>query len=184
VRFIAPELRTGGAGELRYDHGMIPAATIHGPRWRAIAARRDVKLAAWAVTLGATQALLLSDLAPSARAAVGVGLAMAAMAAVIAATVWFLRVMIPVAPRAIGVAAIVLLYGAVALRFGGDGRFAVAILAPAIIWALWLPRQLTARRACPRCADRRGRSRGRATCRPRRRTRAAPGSTRRRTRSR
>jgi hypothetical protein len=129
----------------------IPAATIHGARWRAFTARRDVKLGAWAITLGAMQALLLADAAPGTRAVVGAGLALAAMAGVVAATVWFLRVMIPVAPRALGIAATALLYGAVAIRFGES---APAILAPAIIWACWLPRDATTRRACPRCADR------------------------------
>ena len=131
----------------------IPAATIHGARWRSFTARREVKVATWAITLGAMQALLLSDAAPSARAVVGVGVALAVMAVVVASTVWFLRVMIPVAPRAIGIAATVLFYGAVALRVGPDARFALAILAPAIIWALWLPRS-SLRPACPRCADR------------------------------
>jgi len=131
---------------------VIPAAHIHGAAtWRASlrAARRSRggRVAIWSATLGATQAALLlaaaGEQAETARAFVGLGVVLSLIAAIVVGTVWFVRFAIPVrwgrhVNAVLGTAAF---YSATLFASPAHaGLLATTLLAPALVWSLWLPR--------------------------------------------
>jgi hypothetical protein len=133
---------------------VIPAAHIHGEhafgawvraarRWRRESAAGRV--VSWSASLGATQAVLLVALAgtrPDLAPALAVlGLVFTTMAALAVGTAWLVRMAVPIAPRALGALVPILFYTAVVIAGGGvRALLAISLLAPAMVWAAWLPR--------------------------------------------
>ena len=112
-------------------------------RWRRT--RTSGRIASWSLGLAAAQTALLVALAPPVARDVRVALptltvALAGLAAMVVAMVWFARMLAPGAARAIPAIAVLFVYGGLSLLIPG-GRLVVALatLPAALAATAWLP---------------------------------------------
>jgi hypothetical protein len=134
---------------------VLPPAHVHGhggSRWRARAraARRwrrespGGRMVTWSATLGAAQSALLVAMAGArgvmAAAVIGLSVVLALAALLVVATVWLLRLALPVRPRALAIVVPLAFYGAAALASpAAGGVLAATLLLPSLVWARWMP---------------------------------------------
>lgn len=151
---------------------MVPRARIDNAGWsdrlaaRARAFRRwrrastAGRVASWALSLGAVQAGLLLLLAPPVARQPAVALptlaiALAGLAAMVIAMVWFARMLAPRASRALPAVTAAFVYGGLALLVpGGQLVVATAMLPAALAWTAGFPRGAFVVRREPRAVMR------------------------------
>jgi len=136
---MVPRARIDNAGWM----DRLAARARATARWRR--ASTSGRIASWTLSLGAVQSALLLALAPPVARDASVALptlalALAGLAAMVVAMVWFARMLAPHAARWLPAIAALFVYGGLSLLIpGGRLIVATAMLPAAFAWTAWFP---------------------------------------------